>query len=161
MTELQSKRGCLGFLTHVFGPPRQREEVWPYRRKTYLLSKAEFSFYRVLQQAAQPRYVVCPKVGLGDLLMIAKGTTNWQSWRNKIDRKHADFVLCEAETMKPAIVVELDDASHKGERAVKRDADKDRALKAAGLPLLRVPAKRSYDVGTLVANLNRQLTDSD
>ncbi|MEM1098698.1 MAG: DUF2726 domain-containing protein [Planctomycetota bacterium] len=43
------------------------------------------------------------------------------------------------------LVIELDDASHDRESAQARDAVKDRALDAAGLPPLRVPARRSYD----------------
>ena len=162
MTNLNSNPGCLGRLLQVlFGGTGSEEKTWPYRRRPYLLSKAEFSFFRVLQPLAAERgWVVCPKVNLGDLLSVAKGTENWQSWRNKIDRKHADFVLCEAETMRPVAVVKLDDASHGSEQARERDAVKDRALGAAGLPVVRVRARRGYAADELRAALAGALAPS-
>lgn len=155
MSNLSAKPGCLGFLVKLFRDTgKQPAEHWPYRRKDFLLSKAEFSFYRVLQQVVGERWVICPKIGLGDLLLVQKGTQQWQSWRNKIDRKHVDFVLCDPQTMKPLVVIELDDVSHKSESAKQRDADKDRALMAAGLPILRVPAQRTYDGRKILSQIN-------
>lgn len=123
---------------------------WPYRRKKELLSRAEFSFFRVLQSVASDNeWVVCPKVNLGDLITPIAGTEKWQTWRNKIDRKHADFVLCDAENMQPVMVVELDDKSHGSAKAQKRDADKDRALGAAGLPIVRIAAAKGYELAAV------------
>lgn len=99
--------------------------------------------------AAENGWVVCPKVNLNDLLYVEKGTEGPTGWRNKIDRKHADFVLCEAETMQPVMVVELDDKSHGSAEAQRRDADKDRALGAAGLPIVRVRAAKGYEVAAV------------
>ena len=157
MSDHNSNPGCLWRLLQILAGKageRGAEEPWPYRRKHYLLSKAEFSFFRVLQPLAAERgWVVCPKVRLGDLLYVAKGTEKPTGWRNKIDRKHADFVLCDAETMRPVAVVELDDASHGSERARERDAVKDRAVGAAGLPVVRVRARRGYAADDLRAAL--------
>src|SRR5687768_13442484 len=38
--------------------------------------------------------------------------TGSQSHRNRIDRKHVDFLLCHSEMMKPLVGLELDDQSH-------------------------------------------------
>lgn len=165
MDDRSSNPGCLGRVLQLLSAAggteaakRSKEadsgeasEVpWPYRRKKYLLSQAEFSFFRVLQSvAAESGWVVCPKVNLNDLLYLAKGTQSRQRWFNKINRKHADFVLCDAETMCPVAVVELDDASHQSASAQKRDATKDRALASAGLPLIRVRAQRGYQLEAL------------
>ncbi|MEM1446337.1 MAG: DUF2726 domain-containing protein [Planctomycetota bacterium] len=162
---LESNAGCLGRLVQVlFGDaPTPADGPWPYRRKKHLLSKAELNFYRVLLPIVTQRgWTVCPKVNLNDLLYLAKGTGSGTSgasggrmaWLNKINRKHADFVLCDATTMSPLLVIELDDASHHTKAAQARDAAKDRALKAAGLPLLRVPATRSYDLSRLAKRLD-------
>lgn len=154
--------GCLGFLFKLFpgltgggvgGVGGGGVQVWPYATKKYLFSQAEFSFYRVLQQACGGRYVVCPKVGLGDLLYVQKGTEGGQAWRNKIDRKHVDFVLCDPQTMTVIAAVELDDASHGSASAQKRDADKDKACRDAGLQLLRFPARKSYNLEEVRAKL--------
>lgn len=154
---LDQKPGCLGFLQKLFGSQGGGADAdWPYvRQPKGLLSKAEFSFFRVLQQACGDRYVVCPKVGLGDLLTVKKGTEKWQSYRNKIDRKHIDFVLCDPRTMQVVAAVELDDKSHASEKAKQRDAVKDQACAAAGLPLLRFKAKASYEPNAIAAALSK------
>lgn len=150
MTDPSKNRGCFGFLFPGAGGGGSKgggspAGPWPFTRKHYLLSKAEFSFFRVLQKAA-PEKVVLAKVHLGDLLAVAKGIEKRQTWRNKIDRKHADFVLCDAETMVPEAVIELDDASHGSKQAQERDEVKSKACEAAGLPLVRVAARRTYNV---------------
>ena len=155
---LSEQPGCLGFLQKLFGSPgggKARAE-WPYvRQPKGLLSKAEFSFFRVLQQACGDRYVVLIKVGLGDLVTVKAGTENWQSYRNKIDRKHIDFVLCDPQTMHVVAAVELDDQSHNSEKSRQRDEVKNKACEAAGLPLIRFKAQRSYDPKVIVAELGK------
>ena len=154
---LDQKPGCLGFLQKLFGSLEGGGAGvdWPYvRQPKGLLSKGEFSFFRVLQQACGDRYVVCPKVGLVDLLTVKKVTEKWQSYRNKIDRKHIDFVLCDAQTMQVVAAVELDDKSHDSDRARQRDAVKNKACAAAGLPLIRFKAQRAYDSHAIAAELS-------
>ncbi|MEM1211799.1 MAG: DUF2726 domain-containing protein [Planctomycetota bacterium] len=130
-------------------PADTGEAPWPYQKRRYLLSRAELAFYHVLIQAVGDRYTVCPKVNLNDLLLLTKGTENRMSWLNKINRKHIDFVLCDPATMEPKHAVELDDASHQKPDAQARDAVKDRALNAAGLELVRIRARGSYDPAQL------------
>lgn len=161
MSHDESNPGCLGRLLQLLSgggggggaSGDGADKPWPYRRREYLLSRAEFSFFRVLQGVAGEmsggEWVVCPKVNLNDLLLLEKGTENRMSWLNKINRKHADFVLCDVQTMRPVMVVELDDASHGSAKARERDAAKDRALAAAGLPIVRVRAQRGYGVEAL------------
>ena len=87
--------------------------------------------------------------------MVKKGAENRQAFHNKIDRKHIDFVLCDPQTMAPVAAVELDDKSHQSASAQKRDADKNKACHDAGLPLLRFPARKSYDPNAIAAELTK------
>lgn len=116
----------------------------PYRRKDYLLTKAERAFYEVLRRTVGPEWTVLAKVRLLDLVWLPRGTPNPQAWRNRVQSKHADFVLCRTETMSPELVIELDDASHERADRRARDAFVDRVLEAAGLPVLHVPAREGY-----------------
>ena len=152
---LSQKSGCLGFLQKLFGSLEGGGAGgrWPYAKKQYLLSRAEFSFYRVLRQVCGDRYVICPKVRVGDLVYVEKGTEKRMGWVNKINRSHIDFVLCDPQTMQPIAAVELDDASHNSEKAQQRDADKNRICQTAGLVLFRFRAKRSYDPNAIAAQL--------
>jgi hypothetical protein len=80
-----------------------------------------------------------------------------QGARNKIDRKHVDFLLCEPKTFKLLLGVELDDASHQRAKRVARDRFVDEVFERAGLPLLRVLAKRNYDPESLSRMIGEKL----
>lgn len=148
--------GCLGFLFKLFpGLAEGRDggagegEVLPYRRKDFLLSKAERSFFGVLEHVAGDSYYLFAKVRLADLLWLPKGTEKRQTHLNRITAKHVDFVLCSRDTVRPLVAIELDDSSHQRQLRVQRDAFVDEALAAAGLPLVRVRAQEAYNVGEL------------
>lgn len=46
----------------------------------------------------------------------------WLRLRNRIDRKTADYVICNAATMRPLAAVELDGSSHDREKTRERVA---------------------------------------
>lgn len=60
--------------------------------------------------------------------------------KNRISRKHVDFLLCDSQTMRPRVGVELDDSSHAREDRQTRDALVQQVFDAAGLALLRFRA---------------------
>jgi hypothetical protein len=117
---------------------------WPYRKTDHLLTPAERSFFGVLGQAIDSDLYIFAKVRLSDLLWLPQGTRDRQAFLNRIQSKHMDFVLCDAATTEPRLLIELDDSSHQRARRRTRDAFVDEAVRRAGLPMLRVPAKRSY-----------------
>lgn len=151
-------QGCLTAILKLFGirlaAGSGRPEQLPYRQRDDFLSAAELSFYRVLVMAFDGSHLVCPKVNLADIFFVARPNEN-QSYRNKIDRKHVDFLLCDPTTMKPIMGVELDDSSHARRDRQDRDEFVDQVFEAAGLPLLRVRAAASYSPQS-IADLVRQ-----
>ncbi len=116
----------------------------PYRKKEYLLTPAERSFYEVLKRVTGDDIQVFAKVRLADLIWLPKGTKNRQTYLNRILSKHVDFVLCNRETVSPVLVIELDDSSHNMGHRQDRDTVLNEILHSAGLPFLRIPAKHSY-----------------
>ena len=159
----QSAPGCLGVVLRLIGirapgePGDGGRDYDVYRVRDDFLSPAEASFYRVLRLAAGERFIICPKVRLGDLLFVAEGKSG-QGARNRIDRKHLDFVLLNPETLRPVAALELDDSSHSRASAKASDEFKDRALAAVGLPLVRVPVRRSYELAEIRALLDREIS---
>lgn len=117
----------------------------PYHAKDYLFTQAERRFLDALDEAVGGNHRVFAKVRLADLVFMPKGTDGRQGHQNKVNMKHIDFVVCERRAMKPVVAVELDDSSHQREDRVRRDDFVNRALEAAGLPLVRVRAAASYD----------------
>ena len=135
------------------GVARPSEERPPFRKNKYFLTDGERSFYGVLKHAAGERFDVFAKVRLADLVWLPKGVEGRQGWQNRVDRKHVDFVLCEPTTVTPVLVIELDDKSHRRPGRQARDALVDGVLRAAGLPILRIPAQASYDPTQLRAEV--------
>lgn len=146
MRRTHEPAGCLGVLLGVFGRTGRGwvEEELPYRLRDDFLSPAERSFYWVLQGALADAAVICPKVNLADVFFVARPREN-QAYRNKIDRKHVDFLLCDQQTMRPLCGVELDDASHARKSRADRDAFVDEVFAAAELPLVRVRVRAGYN----------------
>lgn len=163
------QRGCLLAVLSALGrfltpnrPANEGEDVvdaelggeLPYRIRDDFLSPTETQFYIALVSAVGERAIICPKVRLGDILYT---TDRGQFWKhtNRVNQKHVDFLLCHPKTVTPWIAIELDDASHRREEQQERDQFKDDAFKAAGLPLVRVKARRNYSAGDLSEILRR------
>jgi hypothetical protein len=151
--------GCLLLLLRLFGfgvGESAGSRELPYRLRDDFLSPAEASFFRVLRQAVQQRALVFAKVNLADLFFVTRPQEN-RADRNRIDRKHVDFLLVHPDTLQPLAGVELDDASHQRPQRAERDRFVDQVFQAAGLPLIRVAARSSYDPSALAAELSPHL----
>ena len=150
----QDNIGCfVAFFRAIVGASRQAEP-WPYRVRDDFLSPAEVAFYRVLKVAVGDSLTIFSKVRIADILFVAR-KTNKVFYRNKIDRKHLDFLLCHPVTLKPVLGIELDDSSHLRPDRIARDQFVDAAFAAAKLPLLHVPVKAGYSVHTLREQLGQ------
>ena len=155
-TSNRNNNGCLTAIFQLFGGTTIRRESiperLPYRVRDNFLSAAELSFYRVLLSVVGNRFVVCTKVRLADIFYVIRPHENL-SYFNRISSKHVDFLMCQPDTMVPVLGIELDDVSHQHTNRQKRDELVDSIFKAARLPLLRVPAQRTYDTRDLAARL--------
>ncbi len=111
----------------------------PYKLRDDFLSPAERSFYLMLRGAVSEWADICPKVNLGDVFFAScKDSGTRQSYTNKINRKHIDFLVCDKKTARPLAGIELDDRSHNREKRQERDAFVEKGFARAGLPLERV-----------------------
>ena len=131
----------------------------PYVVAPALLTPAERAFFAVLRQAAGGDFHLFAKVRLGDILQIEPGVSGRRRFAafGRISSKHADFVLCDRRTFAVLGVVELDDRSHQRPERRERDRFFDAAMRQAGLPVLRVTARRSYDAQDLREELQAVL----
>lgn len=121
-----------------------------YARTPTLLTPAEQLFFSVLRTAVPDGLIVCPQVRLANLVHpTARDQRRRYADFNRIQAKCVDFVLCDARTTAPRLVVELDDASHQRADRQARDAFVDLVLQQVALPILHVPCRASYDVGAI------------
>jgi hypothetical protein len=147
-------------LLRRFTGPRYPQGALPYFSRGYLLSKGEAAFYHALRQAVPPGLAIAPKVRVSDV--IGCDAAAWKrGFGGRISQKHVDFVLIDARTTAFALVVELDDKTHGRRDRRDRDDFVDRALAAAGICVLRVPAAARYDAAELRTLLHEKVTRSD
>lgn len=139
---------------HVSSPAQSSQPPPPvpssFSSRQTLFSKAERSFYGVLQSQLGGKFVVFAKVRLADLVRPdgPQGSSWWTAF-NQVSGKHIDFVVCHLDTLDFVCCVELDDASHSKQDRRERDAFVDRCLGTAGIPVLRIPAARSYSANQI------------
>jgi hypothetical protein len=119
--------------------------AYPFHLRDDFLSPAEASFFHVLRMVTGQQVVALAKVNLNDLFFAQTGDTRRnRAANNRIDRKHVDFLLCDAQTLWPVLGIELDDRSHERPERKARDELVDGVFAAAGLPLLRVRVRQGY-----------------
>ncbi|CAH2031685.1 DUF2726 domain-containing protein [Trichlorobacter ammonificans] len=138
------------------------DEQQCYVSRSILFTAAERSFLGVLEQALDGSpYRAFGKVNLADMVRPAPGLSPRERAiaKNRIDRKHVDFVICTRADLAIVGVVELDDRSHEREDRIARDALVDRVLAQAGIPVLHVPAKLRYALQELREHLTELLPD--
>ena len=151
---MSKNNGCLlALLELLFEGSQKESSQLPYRCRNYLLSKAERSFYGVLDTVVGSDCLIFAKVRMSDILTVPGGADKWQTHMNRIQSKHVDFLLCDAEKVQPLCAIELDDSSHRKHRRKERDKFVDEAFAAAGLKLIRVRAQKSYNVDEIRAQL--------
>jgi hypothetical protein len=166
MTDSSStKPGCLTAFLRLFNlskkesPQAAEAEPLPYRLRDDFLSASEISFYHVLSSVITAQMVVCPKVRLADIFFVARPNDNLPYF-SRIAQRHVDFLVCESQSMRPLLGIELDDASHKLAARKTRDEFVNAVFDAAGLPLIHLPVQMSYNTREIAARAAPYLTDT-
>ncbi len=159
-TSSRKNKGCLsaifGFgsdkdndqdITAMPGDENTKDPM-PFRLRDDFLSTAEHSFYLVLKTMMGSIFTICPKVSLSDIFFVSNPNVNMGAY-NRINRKHVDFLICDATTMKPRFAIELDDKSHNREDRMERDDFVELLFEIAELPLVRIPARSMYNTNEM------------
>jgi hypothetical protein len=105
------------------------------------LNQVELFFLRVLEQAVGDCLIIFPKVHLRHIFYVIG--SDGENFINRITRRHVDFLLCNRETMKPVLGLELDEDVGSCEQQF-RNLDLELVFEAAGLPLARVRVAKEY-----------------
>lgn len=134
----------LGAMKIVFEALTKKTSIKPnfsvYEKKLYLFdSNTEFQLYKTLLELFGDKYHIFPQINYSHLIKPKKST--WEEerkYRNKIDRKSADFVLCDKQQVIPQLVIELDGKSHNHKRKQARDKFIDELTRIVDLPILHL-----------------------
>jgi len=157
--------GCLGFLFRLFSPGdggggAAADTLPKVQLNKYFVSDAEASFFRVLNRVVGDRGHVLAQVSLRQLLWFpgnSRTNPGRQTWVNRVAQKTVDFAVCDPATLRPLVVIELDEPSHARADRQTRDEHVDTMLDAAGIPVLRVLTSRNYDTRELEATVGPYL----
>ncbi|MBL0869897.1 MAG: DUF2726 domain-containing protein [Phycisphaerales bacterium] len=163
------KLGMLKPPTALNAEEKTDGEKLNYRVRDRVLSPAEYGFYALLQAAVhmlnsenpERRCTLFASVRLAEVLTVSEAQTNRSAWQrafNRISSKQVDFVVCDEQTTRPLLVIELDDSTHKRADRAKRDEFVDSACRAAKLPVLHVPTSQKPDYKALARLIGQQLS---
>jgi len=119
----------------------------PYRRRSFLFSAAERSFYNTLRGLV-PDHMIFVKVRLGDLVDVSSLEQSFWRHFNPIQRKLVDFVVCDP-TLSPVVAIELDHSKLRHDQPSSRDQLVNSVLANVALPVVRIPERRRYIAGEL------------
>ncbi len=132
---------------------------YPYQPAKQLFSQAERSFLGVLDQAVGSDFRVFGKVRVADVALVKTGLSKSarQGALNKIAYKHFDYVVCKSSDLSVVCAIELNDKSHGSKRAQARDELLSKVCEVIGLKLIAFPAKASYSIAEVKAQLSSAL----
>jgi hypothetical protein len=109
-----------------------------YVCKPSVFSKREGEFYRSLLLAVGNDYHVMPKIRLWDFIRLTNEPPERKNHINRLSCRHVDFLLCQLNSFKPVLVIELDDHTHDRLFAQANDKYKNELFEAVDLPILRL-----------------------
>ncbi len=116
-----------------------------YKKKDFLMSRAEHEFFDILVEVVGNQYYVFPQIHLSTILDNKVVGQNWRGAFRHIDEKSVDFVICDKAYIKPILAIELDDKTHEREDRKGRDGEVERILNESGLVLLRFGNNGSFN----------------
>lgn len=120
-----------------------------------LLTGNEVDFYHRLRVAAGAKWTVLPQVSMGALMDTRLLPAHPQYWeaRSEFSSKICDFVICDSKTLKPQLIVELDDCMHEFDK----DRVRDSLVARAGYRTLRFWSRKKPTTDELRVHLERAL----
>ncbi|MBB5190727.1 very-short-patch-repair endonuclease [Silvimonas terrae] len=128
------------------GKTSLKDRPYPYKKKATLCSAGEVVFFEKLR-AALPEHHIFAQVQISRIVDVTDKQKS-QQWRSRIDRKSADFVVCDAKHQIVA-VIELDDATHARKDRQARDVFVEAVFEDAGIKLVRFHAREVINLDVI------------
>lgn len=128
------------FLNSFFKDNKKEHNLSGYEKKTHLFdTSSEFNLYKILLELFGEQYFIFPQINYSHFIEVKN--VEWkesQAYRSRIDRKSADFVLCDKAQTLPLLVIELDGSAHNLSKKQERDQFIDELLNQINLPILHL-----------------------
>jgi hypothetical protein len=119
------------------------------------ITENEKHFFRLLCRALGPQWLVLPQVSMGALVDTRIGKESSCYWlaRSKFSSKICDYVIVDAKTLTPRLIIELDDVMHDFSKDIARDTVTGRA----GYRTIRFWSRAKPSLGELTKLLAKEL----
>lgn len=116
-------------------------------RARRLMTPNEVEFYHRLRRALPVSFIALPQVSMGALIdtCYLPGHPHYWAARQEFSGRVCDFVVCNAQTLEPQLVIELDDRMHN----FAKDRRRDSLVAKAGYRTLRFWSRAKPDIPTL------------
>ena len=139
------------------GDSEQEKAKYQYKRRNFFLTRAEHECYDALVSAVGAEYFVFAQVHLPTLVDNKVTGQNWRGAFRHISEKSVDFVLCDKAYISAKLAIELDDKTHERPERQERDREVERILQGAGVPLLRLENRGSFNPSELTQKIKDAL----
>lgn len=123
------------------------------------MTNAEQHFFTMLMESFGQEYLIFPQVHLSALLDAHLQDGQSAMWaRRHIEAKSVDYILCDRQTTRTLVAIELDDWSHKLPERRWRDAEVERIFTEANIPLVRFHDYQTLGRGVMEHKIRSHLT---
>lgn len=122
-----------------------------YQKKSFLFdTTSEYHFFKLFNELFGNEYHIFPQVNYSHLI-VEKTNDPYinRKYRSHIDRRSADFVVCDKDKCIPILVIDIDGEVHERHENQIKDTEINQILKEIGLPILRLKNAESSN-GELV-----------
>lgn len=130
----------INFLTEK-AKSSNKPDLSVYEKKPFLFDAvSELNLYKMLLELYGNEYRIFTQVNYSHLIEPRKNFS-WaekQKYRSRIDRKSADFVLCDKEKVVPQLIIELDGYVHNFKSKQARDEFINDLTNIVDLPILHI-----------------------
>ena len=118
-----------------------------YSKKPFLFdTSSEFVFFSLLSDVVGSDYHIFPQINYSHLMSINAGSHfEDRRYRSHIERKSADFVVCDKKTCVPRLIINLDGSVHYRPYIHNKDTEINEILDVIGLPILRLSNEEAKD----------------
>jgi very-short-patch-repair endonuclease len=145
----------VGIILESLGPAKPPK--YQYKLKHLVMTASEFEFFKTLRSVSENLYDIFPQIHLDAILDNKVFGQSWFGAFRHINEKSVDFVLCNKDTGKIILAIELDDRSHERADRIIRDREVESILQQVQLPILRFKNNRTYTQEEVSSEIHRKL----
>jgi len=138
---------------------RSRKPQFQYRRKDSVMTEAERECFHALVSEMGKDYYFFPQMHLDAIVQPTDTRKDRFYAFRHINQKSLDFVACDKTRLCPLFAIEVDDKTHNQAKRVERDAEVERILRGAGIPLIRIQNRGRFDAKELAAEVQKGMDD--